>query len=904
MLIGREAETARLGQLLAAARLGTSGSLILRGVAGIGKTALLAAAEAQAAEQGFLVLRATGIESEEELPYATLHQLLRPLEDRIDRLGELQARALSCALGLGAERQADRFLVGVGTLTLLADAAEEQPVLALLDDAGWFDHASLDALSFTARRLHAEGIVLLFAVRDEPDRRFTLPGVRELRVDPLGDADAERLIGDGVDIRRRDEVLVRAAGNPLALIELGRPSTDGAPLAGGAEQAYADRIQALPEETQTLLLLAAADTTTSVTVVGAAAAELEIDGAGALEPAETAGLVHAIGGTLEFRHPLVRSAAYHSAPFARRARAHLALAAVLRADEDADRRAWHRASAVLGADDKVAADLERTADRALARGGHAAAATALERAGELSATPEARARRLVAAGAAAGMAGEPDRALDLIERVDTSRDPGLAATRALVRGGITMNRGSSQDAFESFMEAVRAGSEADPATALQAAIRATDAAWQANLFSRMPELRAATAAIEPSTDDERANLAVAEGFAAFMDGDFASAHEEFRRGVAAAEGSRDPLTLLHASWAAAFAADAEGGRRLVTRGEELARASGAIGALPILMTSRAGWEFGVVPFTDVDSSLTEALTVAREVGQATQISLCLGLLARVDAARGNADACRERAAEARSLGRRHGLSQPESAADYALATLDLALGDAAAALDRLQAILSEGHVAYHYAAIDDLIEAAARIGRPEEGEHAADLWGRSFGATGMPLGDAVAARARALLAPPEEADARYREALAVHERTPWRFLHARTELLYGELLRRQRRKTEARTHLRSALERFETLDATPWADRAAAELRATGETARKRDASTLAQLTPQELQIARLVAEGGRNREIAARLFLSPKTVEYHLRKVFQKLDIASRTDLVRIFPGGQAPPELVAAAP
>jgi DNA-binding CsgD family transcriptional regulator len=904
MLIGREAETARLEQLLAAARLGTSGALLLRGVAGIGKTALLAAAEAQAAEEGFLVLRATGIESEEELPYATLHQLLRPLEDRIDRLAELQAAALRGALGLGTERQADRFLVGVGTLTLLADAAEEQPVLALLDDAGWFDHASLDALSFTARRLHAEGIVLLFAVRDEPDRRFALPGVRELRVNPLGDADAQRLLGDGIDVRRRDEVIVRAAGNPLALIELGRPSTDGAPLAGGAEQAYADRIRSLPEETRALLLLAAADTTTSVTVVSAAAAQLGIDGARALEPAETAGLVHAVGGGIEFRHPLVRSAAYHSAPFARRARAHLALADVLRADDDADRRAWHHASAVLGADDEVAAELERTADRALVRGGQAAAATALERAGELSAGPEARARRLVAAGFAAGMAGEPDRALELIGSVDTSRDPRLAAASALIRGTITMNRGSSRDAFEWFLEAVRAGAEADTATALQAVIRATDAAWQANLGERMPELRAATAAIRPSTDDERANLAVAQGFAAFMDGDFEFAHREFRRGAGAAEGSSDPLTLLHASWASAFAADAEGGRRLVTRAEELARASGAIGALPVLMTSRAGWEFGVVPFTDVDSSLMEALTVAREIGQASQTSLCLGLLARVDAARGNADACRERAAEARSLGQKHGLSQPESAADYALATLDLALGDAAAALERLQAILSDGHVAYHYAAIDDLVEAAARVGRPEEGQEAARLWARSFGATGMPLGDAIASRARALLAPPEEADVRYREALAVHEQTSWRFLHARTELAYGEFLRRQRRKTEARTQLRSAFERFEALDASPWADRAASELRATGETARKRDASTLAQLTPQELQIARLVAEGGRNREIAARLFLSPKTVEYHLRKVFQKLDIASRNDLIRLFAGGQAPPELVVAAP
>ena len=262
MLIGREAETARLGQLLAAARLGTSGALLLRGVAGIGKTALLAQTEAEAVGQGFLVLRATGIESEEELPYATLHQLLRPLEDRIGGLADLQAQALRGALGLGEERQADRFLVGVGTLTLLADAAEHQPVLALLDDASWFDRASLDALSFTARRLHAECVALLFAVRDEPDRRFALPGVKELRVDRLDDADAQKLLDNGVDARRRDEVIARAAGNPLALIELGRATANGTPVATGAEQAYVDRIGGLPDDTRSLLLLAAADTTT------------------------------------------------------------------------------------------------------------------------------------------------------------------------------------------------------------------------------------------------------------------------------------------------------------------------------------------------------------------------------------------------------------------------------------------------------------------------------------------------------------------------------------------------------------------------------------------------------------------------------------------------------------------
>ena len=421
MLIGRETEMAGLGTLLDAARQGTSAPLVLRGEAGIGKTALLEHAAAEAT--GFQVLRATGIEYEAELPYAALHQLLRPLEDRIDSLAEPQARALRGALGLAHERDADAFLVGVGVLTLLADAAEEQPLLAVLDDAAWFDHESAHALGFTARRLGAEGVVLLFSVRDEPDRPFELPGVDVMRVERLADDDARRLIGD---VERRDELVARGAGNPLALLE----------LAGGhdgTEQAFADRVRELPEGAQTLLLLAAADTTTSLAVIGAAARRLGLDEA-ALEPAETAGLVHAVESRLEFRHPLVRSAVYHAAPFAARARAHRTLADVLTGEQNADRRAWHHAAAVLGTDEEAAAELEGTAGRAIERSGHAAAAAALERAGELSPDASDRTRRLVAAAREAGMAGEQERALTILDRLGELTEPAFIAAAALDAG--------------------------------------------------------------------------------------------------------------------------------------------------------------------------------------------------------------------------------------------------------------------------------------------------------------------------------------------------------------------------------------------------------------------------------------------------------------------------------------
>ena len=889
MLIGRETEMAGLGRLLDAARGGTSGALVLRGEAGIGKTALLQHAVEAAGD--FQVLRATGIEYEAELPYAALHQLLRPLEDRIDTLAEPQARALRGALGLAHEREADAFLVGVGVLTLLADAAEERPLLAVLDDAAWFDHESAHALGFTARRLRAEGVVLLFAVRDEPARQFELPGIDVIRVQRLADDDARRLLGEAADER----IVARAAGNPLALLE----------LAGGhdgTEQAFAARARALPEGTQTLLLLAAADTTTSLAVIGAAARVLGLDDT-ALEPAETAGLVHAVEGRLEFRHPLVRSAVYHAAPFAARARAHRTLADVLTGEQNADRRAWHHAAAVLGTDEQAAAELEGTAGRAIERSGHAAASAALERAGELSPDEADRRRRLVGAAREAGMAGEQERALTILDRLGEITEPPLVAAAALLRGWAATDHGARLDAFEHFMQAVRVGREAAPALALLAAVRATEVAGQARTPQRLAELRTLLPTVPVSTDDERASLAVAEGFSAFGADDFDVAFPMFKRAIALAQSSNDALALLHASWAAGFDGDLLEGTRLAARAEQLARSRGLIAPLPAILMGRATWELGSSRFSAAESTAAEGLTLARELGQTGVAAIMLALLARVDAVRGREQDCRERASEALALAEARNEAHPKAAAETALAQLDLALGRPADALARLQGIAAAGHAIYRHTVIDDLVEAAANAGRPDEALDAVAAWQRWARHSGRPIGDLVLARARALLAGPEEADARFQDALAAHERLPWPFALARTELAYGEFLRRARRRTDARAQLRAALERFEALGAAPWADRAAAELRATGETARKRDASTLDQLTSQELQIARLVAEGGRNRDIAARLFLSPKTVEYHLRKVFQKLDIGARADLIRMMSSGEAAQELVGAA-
>jgi DNA-binding CsgD family transcriptional regulator len=885
MLVGRETETAALDRLLAAARDGRSGALLLRGEAGIGKTALLEHAAASAGD--FRVLKATGIESEAELPYATLHQLLRPLGERIERLAEPQARALRGALGLADEGDVDRFLVGVGTLTLLADAAEEQPLLALLDDAAWFDRASCAALAFGARRLHAERVVLLFAARDEPGIAFELPGVDELAVGRLADDAARQLIGD---VGRRDELLARAAGNPLALLELGRSGADGA---NGAEQAFARRIAALPDETRTLLLLAAADGTQSLAVVGAAARELSIDAA-ALEPAELDGLVLVTDGGIEFRHPLVRSAAYHAAPFARRTRAHLALADALTGDANADRRAWHRAAAVIGTDEKAAGDLECTADRALQRGGHAAAAAALARAADLTADPEPRARRLATAAEEAWLAGDADRALGLVGRVDTD-DLAVRATADQVHGLIAGQRGSSTESFDWFVRAARDGCCAAPRLALRSAIWAVLAAFDAGRMERLTELRDVATLIEATTGDERAAADLLDATIAFAAEDYDAAMAAFARVIEAGHGSSDVSTLRMAAWAYVFQGSFDDGMILLRRAERIARSSGAVAALAALMPQLAGTALGTSQFA-AEAAATEGIELSRQTGQTAELANCLSLLARVDAVRGREEACRAHAGEALELAQAHELLLAATHAEFALALLDLGAARNEEALTRLKRILSDGHVTTRVGFVDELVEAAVRAGRPDEALEPLALWERVLGGRGGLIGDFVVAHGRALLARPEDADAAYHECLALNAGAAWPLHHARAELSYGEFLRRARRKTDARVQLRAANEGFERLGASVWADRAAAELRATGETARKRDAVTLDDLTPQELQIARLVAEGGRNREIAGQLFLSPKTVEYHLRKVFQKLDISSRTELVRFVSSGAEP--------
>jgi DNA-binding CsgD family transcriptional regulator len=901
VLVGRGIETAAIDELLSAAREGLSGALLVRGDAGIGKTALLEYAAQQA--DGFSVLRVRGSEWETELAYAALDQLLRPLLDESDRLPELQANALRGALGISTS-QPDRFLVGLAVLTMLADAAEGRPVLCLLDDAHWFDHESSNALAFAARRLQAEGVVLLFGARDER-HRFG-PGIPELWLAPLGDSDAQTLLesafGDELAGGVQQVVVESAAGNPLALLELPkglqvdelagrsllvRPTR----LVGDVERAYAERIASLAAETRTVLLLAAAEGTGDFALVARAAKGLDIDLA-AIEAAEVDGLIRIVGERLEFRHPLVRSAAYEATTFAQRRRAHQALSIALDRKEDADRRAWHQAEAAFPPDDLVADELERTAERARARSGHAAAAAALERAARLSADDAVRVRRLVAAAGAAWEAGRAASAQALADeaepRVDNDR---LRAELLFVRASVELTQGRPPDAHTFLLDAADAANAAQDLSRASAflALAAQAAAAAGDLAGIIEACRRVSSLGEGWPSPARAMLM---GLGAFLTDDFDRGIPLMREAMVGVSSLDDPRALAWGSTVANFLGDDEQALTMLSKAIAVARARGALAPLSHAIHGRGSllaWQ-GRASEALIDA--TEGLRLAREAGLENSIAQNRAVLALVAALRGDEDVCRAEAQQALAAANERGLALTWGTATWAVALAELAAGRWEAALGGLEELAAQrpgqGHPWLAFYSVPDLVEAATRTGNDRvTHEPFARLvhWADRVGAT---WADPLVARCRALLSAGEEATAHFENALLLAEGGTRDFQRARTELCFGEHLRREREKTEARSHLRSALAAFERLGARPWADRAANELRATGEQARRRDPSTLGELTPQELQIARLVADGATNREVAAQLFVSPKTVEYHLHKVFGKLGVASRRELTK----------------
>jgi DNA-binding CsgD family transcriptional regulator len=917
MLYGRDPERAQIWALLEAARASRSGALVLRGEAGIGKSALLEDARDRAADMH--VLTARGIESESELPFAGLHQLLRPALNRVEHLAAPQADAIRGALGLAERAGDDRFLISVACLTLLSELAERRPVVCLVDDAQWLDAPSADALLFVSRRLDAEGIVMLFGARDGDARQFDsgeLPVLHLGGLDPQAAATVvARHRGTEVAPAVRDVLVEQAAGNALALAELPAaltaaqlagedPLPDVLPLSYDVERLFLERVRRLPEPTQQLLLVAAADDTGRLATIAKAAEALGSSGR-ALDAAEQSGLVAVRGSRLELRHPLVRSAVYQGAAWSDRCAAHRALADALGADE-ADRRAWHRAAAVLNPDEDVLRQLDDAAQRASARGGHAAAARAYERAAELTGDPPTRGRRLVAAAVEASMAGRNAHAVALAEQAALVSDEPLGrAESARVRGIAELQRGRPSEGLRIFLAGARELPDGETEKALEILVHAAESASLAGDPEGMRDV--SRAASKLSVDkDERARflLRFLSGLGPFSEGDPAGA-PLLEEAVVLGESADDAQQVFWASAAAAFMGDLERGGVLASRAAALARQRGEVALVAHALSSCAAYLLVENRFAAASADAEEAVRLGREIGAENLTGLPLGVLAMVAAVRGHEDEARELADEVGGFAHERGLALPSAFAVWALANVDLARGRWAQALERYDALSGVrpgfGHPLAAILTVPDRMETLVRLERTNEAIEALpafEAWAAHAGVSAK----SRLASCRALVASGDEATGHFEEAVRQAEVTR-PFDLARIRLLYGEHLRRERRRIDARKHLRAAIEAFESFDAVVWAERARTELRASGETARKRDPSTLSQLTPQELQVARLVADGLSNKEVAAQLFLSPRTIDSHLRNVFGKLGLKSRTQLARLPLADQEAPVVETAA-
>jgi DNA-binding CsgD family transcriptional regulator len=906
VLYGRDPERSRIGELLDGARASRSAVLVISGEPGVGKSALLEDARDQAGDMR--VLSGAGVESEAQLPFAALHQIVRPVLGHVESLPQPQANALRGALGLAAGGGEDRFLVSLAVLSLLAEAAEDRPLLCLVDDAQWLDDASADALVFVARRLEAEGIVMLFGAREGDVRRFEAPGLPELQLAGLDQSAAGTLIdrSTGVELSSelRDRLVAETGGNPLALLELSSALSEaqlsGAetvlapiPISARVEHAFLARVNRLPEETQTLLLVASADDSGELATVLRASAQLGAEAA-ALDEAEQAGLVHLRGTRLELRHPLVRSAVYQAAPLSKRQAVHGALATVLDGEADADRRAWHRAAASVEADPSVGDELEEAAERARRRSGFAAASLAFERAATLTTDEDHRARRLTAAAENAWLAGRVERALMLLEAArPLVSEPIQRADIDRFLGLIEMTRGVPADACQLLLRAATEVAPSDGGRALQLLnIAGLAAAYAGDREAAIAIGRLAGDLHLEETPFVRMLAQLLVGLGAHAGEDFADAASLLRVALELAEeldddAAKEPVALLFAGRAALYLGDDQATYRTHREAAARARASGALSIVTQILPRLAITELWAGRWASGSANAREGVQLAREIGQHDLVAQQLVLLALVAALRGSEDECRSLAAESRELASARQLGIVLELAHWALALLELGLGRAEEALRRCREISST--LVVFWGGLDR-IEAAIRAGEPETARGWLDVlepWAESSASA---WGRAVALHCRALLSDDErESERLFLAALDAHVEASRPFEQARTELAYGEFLRRARRRVEARDHLRAALDSFETLGATLWAERARVELRASGQTARKRDPSTRNTLTEQELQIARFVAEGRTNREVAAQLFLSPRTIDFHLRNVYRKLGITSRTALARL---------------
>jgi DNA-binding CsgD family transcriptional regulator len=899
MLLGRDRERQAIDDTLAQARSGTSATLALIGEPGIGKTELLGYAAERAA--GMQLLRARGIESEAQIPFGSLLELIRPALMVLDKIPPPQATALEGALALRPGTPDDRFAVGAATLSILAAYAEEAPVALLVDDAQWLDGSSAQALLFAFRRLVADPIAVFITCREGEPSLLDGAGLPALSVGGLSSGEAAMLV-PGLDPELARRLHQAAAGNPLALLELAADvselllAPDGAPVLVSARitRAFLHRAALLDPAARQALVLAAASDTGDLPTLERAAARLTID-LSALAAAESEGLIRMHAGVLEFRHPLARSAIYADAPPSQRREAHRALAAAL-PDRDIDRRAWHLAAAAAGTDETASAALEQAGSRGRERSAYATATAAFERAGRLTADRQRRARLLCYSAETGWLAGFTDRAVTLLGEARASTDDAgilveideLAGHIAIRCGPVTRGQAILTATAE----------RADPERAVSMLAEAAVACLYAGNPAQMLAIAERAQAVLPARASPRARFLVgmSVGMASILGGDAGAGAEAVREAVTLAESSaslREDLQLI--PWLTLgpmFLRQTGAGRPLLEYALRTTRARAAVGVLPFVLNLIARDQAATDRWAAAGATYQEAIELARECGQQTELAFGLAGLAWLEARRGREHECRASATEALSLSQELGTGIHEVWAAAALGELELGLGNAARAAEHFehqrQLLRDRGITDADLSPAAELTDAYLRLGLGEQARALAVDYMAAASAKGQPWPLARALRCQGMLAADTACSHYFEQAIVAHEQTPDAFETARTRLAYGERLRRARNRVLARDHLRAAADIFEQLDARPWADRARAELAATGETRRQRDPSTVDELTPQELQIALLLAAGRTTRETAAALFLSPKTVEYHLRHVYQKLGIHSREELER----------------
>ena len=906
MLLGRVPEIAALSELLEAARAGRSGVLVMRGEPGVGKTALLEYAIESAA--GMRVARVAGVESEMELAFAALQQLCAPMLEKLEGLPDPQRDALGVAFGLNTGAAPGRFLVGLATLSLLSEVAEQEPLLCVIDDAHWLDRASARVLAFVARRLLAEPVALVFATRELGEEFRGLP---ELLVEGLRDGEARELLSSvrgPLDARVRDRIVAEARGNPLALLELpsgvlGLPSGPGlSELPGRIEDSFRRRLEVLPAATRRLMLVAAAEPAGEPALVWRAAERLGI-GAEALVPAADAGLL-TLSERVTFRHPLVRSAVYRAASPPERRAAHQALAVATDPQADPDRLAWHHAQATLGPDEEVASELERSAGRAQARGGLMAAAAFLERSVALTLDPARRAERALAAAQSNYQAGAFDAALRLLATAEAGPPDQFRRARAdLLRGQIAFASNRGSDAVPQLLKAARQFQPLDPRLARDTYLDALAAAHFAGRLAPgggMREVAEAARAAPPG--HPRASDLLLEGLALLICEGYPEGAAVLRQGVSAFRGTdisreEELRWLWLASRAAWMVWDYASWDVLSDRQVRLARDAGALIALPIAYNTRAGVHLFAGEFTEAASMVAQAESVTEATGSSIAP---YGALALAVFRGQEAEAAHLIQATTEDV-RRRGEGAGLGFVDWAVAVLCNSLGRYEQALAAAQHASGDSP-AVHFTswALVELIEAAARSGATGRAADALDRLSDIARACGTDWALGTEARSRALVSDGQTADDLYREAIDRLGRTPGCVELGRGHLVYGEWLRRQRRRRDARDQLARAYEIFDSIGAAAFAERTRIELRASGGQAHERAVETRDPLTAQEALIARLAGEGTSNPDIAAQLFISRATVAYHLRKVFTKLGISSRSQLAAALPARPLPARLI----